>query len=131
MVASRLVPLLAVGAGGFVGSVARFATVEIVSRYVRSPFPVWTLAVNVIGCLAIGALSVLFEWRHPPGASFRLFLATGILGGFTTFSAFGYETVALLRDGRGALAFANVAANVLAGLGAVWLGRAAAIAAAG
>src|SRR6202162_5624505 len=83
-------------------------------------FPYGTLAVNLIGCFIIGFLSQLAETRGVLTAESRTFVFIGILGGFTTFSAFGNETMNLWRDGKNLLAMANVAAHVLLGLGAVW-----------
>jgi len=76
----------------------------------------------VIGCFLIGFLSELAQSRSLFSPDTRAFLIVGILGGFTTFSAFGNETMNLLRDGGQALALLNVSAQVLLGLGAVWLG---------
>lgn len=86
-------------------------------------FPSGTLAVNLIGCLAIGLLAYLIDSRGAAGPATRAFLLVGVLGGFTTFSAFGNETLNLIRDGETALAGANILANVVLGLGAVWAGR--------
>src|SRR6185503_20198235 len=85
-------------------------------------FPIGTLAVNVIGCLLIGFLGEMAQMRaaFPPEA--RLFIFVGVLGGFTTFSSFGYETMQLLRDSQLMLAAANVVAQMVAGLFSVWLG---------
>ena len=85
-------------------------------------FPWGTLAVNVLGCLLIGFLAVLFEERLLIAPATRTFLLIGLLGGFTTFSSFGFETFALARDGSTLLALANVATSVLAGLVAVVAG---------
>jgi CrcB protein len=109
------VKLLAIGLGGALGALARYGVSGLVQR--GTAFPVGTLAVNVLGCFLIGAL---FE-RLGPGA--RQLVVVGVLGGFTTFSAFGHETLELLRGGETRLALANVAANVVLGVGAVLLGR--------
>ncbi|MBP0120791.1 MAG: fluoride efflux transporter CrcB, partial [Nitrospira sp.] len=85
-------------------------------------FPYGTLAVNMLGCLCIGFLSRLCTSSALIGADTQAFLVVGILGGFTTFSAFGNETMNLIREGEAALALLNVGAQVLLGLGAVWLG---------
>ncbi len=112
-----------VGAGGFVGSVLRYALGGLVHRAAAtSGFPYGTLVVNVTGCLAIGLLGGLAELRHVAGPELRLFLLIGVLGGFTTFSTFGYETLALLRDGDHMRALANAGLHLALGLGAVWLG---------
>ena len=108
---------LLVGAGGALGAVARYAVSLLAARW--PAFPVGTLAINVAGCLAIGLLGSTVT-SEPA----RLFLLTGILGGFTTFSAFGLETQALASQGRPGLAALYVALSVGAGLGAVWLGKA-------
>ena len=117
--------VLLVGVGGFLGSVARY----LVSRGVyqlldTSSFPYGTLTVNVIGCLIIGILSGTAEARGIFGAEShtRALLFIGFLGGFTTFSAFGYETVTLARGDQVLQAFANVVLQLAMGLGAVWVG---------
>ncbi len=114
--------VLLVGAGGFVGSVLRYAVGGLVQRLAGPWFPAGTLAVNVLGCLLIGFLGGVFETRGALGAPARLFLFIGLLGGFTTFSSFGYETLALVRDAAWLRAGANVALNVVLGLAAVWGG---------
>jgi CrcB protein len=111
-----------VGAGGFVGSVLRYALSGLVHRAAGTAFPYGTLVVNVTGCLAIGLLGGLTELRQVAGPELRLFLLIGILGGFTTFSTFGYETLALLRDGDLMKAVANAGLHLTLGLGAAWLG---------
>ena len=115
--------LLLVGLGGFLGSIARYGLAGLVHRYAGASFPWGTLAVNVLGCFAIGAVLHLVLDRAALGPDARLFLAVGVLGGFTTFSAFGWETLELLRNGQLGPALLNVAGNVVLGLGAVWLGR--------
>ena len=85
-------------------------------------FPFGTLAVNILGCFCIGFLSELFSARTFIGVDAQTFLLVGILGGFTTYSAFGHDTMNLIRGGDIALALLNVGAQVLVGLGAVWLG---------
>ena len=87
-------------------------------------FPYGTLAVNLIGCFVIGFLSYLAESRGVFTVESRAFVFVGILGGFTTFSSFGNETMNLFREGQSWNALANVGANVIFGLILVWLGRA-------
>ena len=116
--------LFLAGIGGFVGSAFRYAVsgfVQNVSGSIRFPFG--TLAVNLIGCLVIGFLSQLAETRGFFSAETRTLIFIGVLGGFTTFSAFGNETINLWRDGESALAGANIAAHLLLCLGAVWFSR--------
>jgi CrcB protein len=115
--------LLLVGLGGALGSIAR----HLLGTWVNSAFPLstfpWgTLAVNVSGCLVIGLLGGLGDARASLGPELRMFLFVGVLGGFTTFSSFAYETLALLRFEDLARALANVAAQVVLGLGAAWIG---------
>ena len=115
--------ILLVGAGGFIGSVLRYLVSGFAQTFSQSmAFPYGTLAVNVLGCFCIGFLSELADVRALISSDTRAFLIVGILGGFTTFSAFGNETMNLIRDGDAALALMNVGAHVLLGLGAVWLG---------
>lgn len=113
-----------VGLGGCIGSVLRYLLSEYVQGRAGSVFPFGTLVVNVLGCCVIGGLSGLFEGTWLPTPEARAFLFAGVLGGFTTFSAFGNETMLLARESGRWLAFANVAAQVILGLGGVWLGRA-------
>lgn len=115
--------LLIVGAGGFVGAVARYLTGVVVLRRTEWAAPVGTAIVNVAGCLAIGAAMAWLETRAAPPTTWRLLVVVGFLGSFTTYSAFGFETLELLRAGRGAAAVANVGLQLLLGLGAVLLGR--------
>lgn len=119
--------VLLVGAGGFVGSALRFLTGGVVqSAFPETNFPFGTMLVNVAGCLAIGGLSAVIEPREDFDSGARAFLIVGVLGGFTTFSAFGHETLDLLRDGRRLAAGLNVLSTLVLSLGAVWLGRLAA-----
>jgi CrcB protein len=124
---SFLTQLLLVGLGGFVGSSARFALSGLVHRALpMSTFPWGTLAVNVLGCLVIGLLAGLTELHQVLGPTARLFLFIGVLGGFTTFSTFAYETVGLAQASDLARAAANTVGQVVLGLGAAWVGYAAA-----
>jgi CrcB protein len=117
--------LFLAGIGGFIGSSLRYAATGYVQQLGRSKdFPYGTLAVTLVGCFIIGFLSQLIESRGVFTAESRTFIFIGILGGFTTFSAFGNETMNLWREGQNTLAMANVAAHVFLGLGLVWIGRA-------
>ena len=116
--------ILLVGFGGFIGSVLRYLAGGFVQQTTKSiDFPFGTLTVNVVGCFIIGFLAQLAEDRGVFTSESRLFVFTGFLGGFTTFSSFGNETLNLARDSQMMNAFANVGANVILGLFAVWLGR--------
>jgi fluoride exporter len=114
---------LLVGLGGGLGAVARYWLSGLVQEWLRNAsFPYGTLVVNVAGCFIIGALAYLSEARGLLTAETRLLLITGFLGGFTTFSTFGNETLALARGGELGPALGNVAAHVGMGLSAVWAG---------
>lgn len=115
--------LLLVGGGGFLGSVARYYLTGWVTQISHaSRFPFGTLVVNVTGCLLMGFLAGLAEHAHLLTPPTRLFLLTGLLGGFTTYSAFAYESYFLGREEMAVAALANVALQLVLGLGAVVLG---------
>ena len=123
MIPYGLPQLLWVGVGGFLGSVGRFVISGFINRL--SPalaFPIGTLAVNILGCFLIGLLHGLAESRNILGTDTRIFLFIGVLGGFTTYSTFGFESLALLKDGAMLKASANIIIHVFVGLAAVWLG---------
>ncbi len=114
---------LLVGAGGFIGAVLRFWLTAWLFRIFDRPwFPAGTLAVNLLGCFFLGILAGLAEQRRVFDPQIRLFVFVGSLGGFTTFSAFAYETATLLRDDRLLGAWLNVGLQVFLGVTAVWLG---------
>ena len=113
---------LAVGIGGCLGSLARYWLSGAVYRYMGGGFPYGTLAVNVLGCFLLGGIMGLVEYRQLFSPNVRVFLTIGILGGFTTFSTFGFETFALLRDQQYFSALGNVAGNVIVGFAAVLAG---------
>ena len=114
-----------VGLGGAVGTLLRYWVTGAAYALVPTPRLPWgTLVVNVAGCFAIGMLGGLAETRGILTASARLFLLIGVLGGFTTFSTFGYETLALLREQALARALLNVGLQLTLGLGAAWAGLA-------
>jgi CrcB protein len=116
--------ILLVGVGGFLGAVLRYVLSGLVQDWSRrEDFPVGTLAVNVLGCLLIGLLSQLAEARAAFSPETRALVFIGVLGGFTTFSSFGNETLNLWRDGQVLPTFVNLSAHLVLGLGAVWLGR--------
>ena len=115
--------ILLVGLGGFIGSVARYKLGGwVLHMTAHEKFPFGTFAVNVAGCLVAGVLAGLVEKHELFSAETRLFLFTGLLGGFTTFSAFGLETMFLLRRGEPWVAAIYAGASVLLGVIAVWLG---------
>lgn len=115
--------ILLVALGGAIGSVARYKLSGYVLQHtIDWRFPAGTFAVNVAGCLVAGILAGLAEKHHLLSPDARLLLFTGVLGGFTTFSAFGLETMFLLKRGEVLVAGANVVLSVVAGLLALWLG---------
>jgi len=116
--------LILVGIGGAFGSILRYSVSGLVQDLSKSiAFPYGTLVVNLIGCLTIGFLSQLAESRGYFTAETRALVFVGILGGFTTFSTFGNETMNLWREGESSFAALNIVAHLVLGLGAVWLGR--------
>lgn len=108
--------------GGGVGASVRYWLSAVVYRFLPADFPYGNLVVNISGCLLIGILMSVTEARFIIPSSVRLFLAVGILGGFTTFSSFSYETVALLRDGQILHGSFNVLATVLGCLAGTYAG---------
>jgi CrcB protein len=116
--------VLIVGIGGFIGSVLRYLVSGWVQQFSKSlDFPYGTLTVNLIGCFVIGFLGELAEARGLLTSEARLLVFIGLLGGFTTFSSFGNDTLNLARSGQMFNALANVGVNVMFGLLLVWLGR--------
>jgi fluoride exporter len=114
-----------VGSGGFVGAICRYGLSGLVQRRLPlAAFPYGTLVVNLCGCLLIGAAAGLVESRQMFGPEFRLFVLIGLLGGFTTYSTFGYESFALLRDADYLRAVLNVTVHVVFGLTLVGAGYA-------
>ena len=104
--------LLAIAAGGALGSVLRFLLASAAHRMVATTFPIGTLLVNVLGSAAIGLLYVSMIERVGARPELRAFLIVGVLGGFTTFSSFSIETVALMMQASYGRAALNVAASV-------------------
>jgi CrcB protein len=115
--------LLFIALGGAAGSVTRYLVAVQGQRLSQSVFPVGTLTVNVLGCLLIGLLGTLFAGPVIVREEYRFLLLVGFLGGFTTFSTFGFETLALVSDREWWLASTNVLASNVLGLGAVWVGN--------
>ncbi len=113
--------ILAIGAGSFIGGISRYLISLFIQNRVPSTFPFGTLSVNIIGCFLIGVVFGLAD-RGNMRQEWRLFLATGVLGGFTTFSAFSNETVGMMRDGQFWYASAYVVSSVLLGVIATFIG---------
>lgn len=113
--------LIAIGTGSFIGGACRYLLSQFIQEKFLSTFPFGTLGVNVLGCALIGLVFGLSDRGAMP-QEWRLFIATGVLGGFTTFSAFSLETFALLRDGQFLYAFIYITATVVLGILATFLG---------
>jgi fluoride exporter len=107
--------IIAIGAGSFLGGVLRYLISEAMHARFSSSFPYGTLTVNIIGCLLIGVALGLMERGNISG-EWKMFLAVGLLGGFTTFSTFSLETLNLLRDGQVYPALTYVLLSIAAGL---------------
>jgi len=114
--------VIAIAVGGAFGSVLRYGLSTWVHTFVGRGFPYGTLAVNVLGCLAMGVLFVLLVERMGESAVWRAGLLIGVLGGFTTFSTFSIETFNLIEQGAMAKAAGNMAASLVLCVGATWLG---------
>lgn len=120
MQTNLMLQFLTVGAGGFVGAGLRFLVGTAVQRALPAAiFPYGTMAVNVLGCLLIG---FIVAWREPLEPALRLFLVVGVLGGFTTYSAFALETLMLAQQQEHTLAFINIVVKLGMCLAAVWGG---------
>ncbi len=114
--------IILIAVAGAAGAVSRYLVGLGATRLWGPQFPYSTLFVNVLGCFLLGMLLEVEHNTTLVSQPARLFLAVGFLGAFTTFSTFGYETFSYLNSGTIKLALVNVSANVLLGLGAVWLG---------
>jgi len=113
--------LLTIAGGGALGAVARYGLGRVWSTPAAS-FPATTLAVNLVGCLLLGFLLTLLTERFPPATHLRAFACIGVLGSFTTFSAFAVETDLLLETGRVGPAAAYLGATLVGGLFATAMG---------
>ena len=114
--------IAAIAVGGGCGSVARFLVAREMERWLGNFLPYGTLAVNVLGSLALGWLATVFLDRSEINIALRLGVAVGFLGAFTTFSAFSFESVQLMLNGAVWRAALNVAANTVVCLGMCYLG---------
>ncbi|MCA1552867.1 MAG: fluoride efflux transporter CrcB [Chloroflexi bacterium] len=109
--------------GGAMGATLRYLVGGIVQNALNRPdFPYSTLLINVVGCLVFGLIIGLVDEGHRITPEQRTFMLVGVLGGFTTFSTFGYETFAFLRDGEWLYAMLNIGAQTALGVLGVWLG---------
>jgi len=113
--------ILLIGAGSFIGGVSRYLLSQFIQTKTLNAFPYGTLTVNLIGCLLIGIVYGICD-RGNLSQEVRLFLATGMLGGFTTFSAFSNDTIKLMNEGHMNYAIIYVLSSVLIGVTATFLG---------
>lgn len=114
--------MLAIAAGGALGALSRYGVYSAVHAVAGRDFPYGTLAVNVVGSLAMGFLYVWLFDRLNVGSGWRAFLLIGFLGSFTTFSAFSIETFNLLQQGAAGRAVVNITASVVVCISAAWIG---------
>jgi fluoride exporter len=117
-------PILLVAIGGATGSVARYLTGIAMTRWLGPAFPWGTITVNIVGSFAIGLLAELVARKLSASVEMRLLLVVGFLGGFTTFSSFSLDALALFERGQTLSAFAYVSASVLLSLAAAFGGLA-------
>lgn len=115
-------PLILVAMGGAIGSMARFGMSSLVVKQVNPVnFPWGTFSVNILGCMLAGVFLLVAESMQSISQEARLFVVTGLLGGFTTFSAFGIETLGLLRRGEMLIAVSYASLSIIVGVLAMWL----------
>ena len=114
--------LIIIGAGGFVGSIARYLTSKYIQDNLSFSFPVGTLIVNISGCFILGVIYGLMERGDILSQESRLFLTIGFCGGFTTFSSFAFENVLILRDGNFMQSALYISLSVFAGILSLYIG---------
>ena len=113
--------VLIIGTGSFLGGSFRYLLSQFVQGRFLSSYPYGTFTVNIIGCFIIGLVFAL-SGKYNLSPEWRLFLATGICGGFTTFSSFSFETMAMIREGQYLYSFLYIGSSIFLGLIAVYLG---------
>lgn len=114
--------IILVALGGAAGCVLRYLTTALTMKYFSGSFPLATYIANILGCFLIGIFGGIFMGSDTSNVQLRLLLITGFCGGYTTFSTFSAENLALMNNNNFSLALINIFASVVAGLIAVWLG---------
>jgi CrcB protein len=114
--------LLLIGTGGFLGSISRFLASRFIQNIFPSAFPFGTFLVNISGCFLIGLIYGFSEKSSLVSSEWKMFLAVGFCGGFTTFSTFANENLALLRDGEFLHFFMYTGLSVILGITATFIG---------
>jgi CrcB protein len=114
--------ILYIAVGGAIGSVLRFLTSVMVSKFWSNQFPLATFIANFLGCFLIGLFIGLLAKNQLEESNLKWFLVTGFCGGYTTFSAFGMENYTLFQNNNSLLAFSYIALSIILGLFAVWFG---------
>ncbi len=115
--------LLIIGAGGFLGSIARYLTSRYIQDNLAMTFPIGTLVVNIAGCFILGIIYGFMERGELFSQEIRIFLTIGFCGGFTTFSTFAFENASMLRDGNFIQSALYIALSVFAGIVALYIGN--------
>jgi CrcB protein len=114
--------LFLIGTGSFMGGIFRYLLSKIIQAKTLSVFPFGTLTVNILGCFFIGIVFGLVD-KNSINQEWKLFLTTGLLGGFTTFSAFSIESINLFKGGQFWYAAAYISASIFLGLAATYFGK--------
>jgi fluoride exporter len=114
--------IIYIAIGGAIGSVLRYLMSVFVNKYWSNNFPLATFLTNILGCFLIGLILGFLEKNNLTDSNVKWILVTGFCGGFTTFSAFGYENVTLFQNQNSMIAFIYIATSVFIGIMAVWFG---------
>ena len=120
MVSVTMIPILCVAAGGAIGALLRYAAAQLVQHFQPSAFPAATMLVNILGSFIMGVMMAKLLQQHSESA--QLFFVTGVLGGFTTFSAFSWDALQMLQRGQTASAGIYIAGSVIFSLAAIAAG---------
>ena len=111
-----MLDLVVVAIGGAIGSVSRYMIGNFITKNYHGSFPIGTFAINILGCFLMGIFMSSLIQREVVDTTWRLFLCVGLLGGFTTFSSFGYEAITMLTQGKTMMAGMYAGCSVVAGL---------------